>query len=60
YTEIDEMVAYTAGTGPEADNIKYTDLRPSPTAFTPGMNLDWSSAAAYQNRNYGIRATIDA
>ncbi|KAL3847207.1 hypothetical protein ACJMK2_018129 [Sinanodonta woodiana] len=28
--------------------------------FTPGMNLDWSSAAAYQNRNYGIRATIDA
>ncbi|KAL3874388.1 hypothetical protein ACJMK2_037414, partial [Sinanodonta woodiana] len=54
------MVAYTAGIGPEADNIKYIDLRPSPNAFSPGMNLDWSSAAAYQNRNYGIRATIDA
>ncbi|KAK3583305.1 hypothetical protein CHS0354_038915 [Potamilus streckersoni] len=60
YTSNREMVAYTEGTGPEADNIKYTNLRPSPTAFTPGMNLDWSSASAYQNRNYGIRATIDA
>ncbi|KAL3872815.1 hypothetical protein ACJMK2_036014 [Sinanodonta woodiana] len=60
YTEDREMVAYMAGTGPEADNIKFTDLRPSPTAFTPGMNLDWSSASAYQNRNYGIRATTAA
>ncbi|KAL3874378.1 hypothetical protein ACJMK2_037404 [Sinanodonta woodiana] len=60
YTDNNEMVAYTAGTGPEADNIKYTDLRSQPTAITPGTNLDWSSAASFQNRNYGIRATIDA
>ncbi|KAL3874373.1 hypothetical protein ACJMK2_037399, partial [Sinanodonta woodiana] len=60
YTDNVEMVAYRAGSGSAADNIKYIDLRLGPTAFTPGMNLDWSSAAAYQNRNYGIRATIDA
>ncbi|KAK3591629.1 hypothetical protein CHS0354_013813 [Potamilus streckersoni] len=60
YTEYGEMVAFTEGSGPEPDDIKNTDLRPSPTTFTPGMNLDWSSASAHQNRNYGIRATIDA